>query len=516
MKIKNKQSLLAALRKDYEYTGKDELADVLAFLKELDVQHDAEAVKRVFAKTATLDLGVQDVDPEPEPEPKDEGTDLGGDETVRALHKELSTAKALIAKQADAATRAKHAASKVEGPAIRSANNIFAKEYNRKAATGKVAFGDADEMTQFNAAFRVYTFNQLSAQNPHLFAEYKAKGFYRDDLDIIEKDASDTLLTAGGALLANTLKSEILWATEEWGVSRYIARNEIMVGNNTSFPRRTANPTMAALSSGAAQSTDLAYDLVTLMPKVCAALILTPMVLFEQSATNLGDTISEALMEAYWNLVDDCFFNGDGTSTYIDQVGLKIGLTGGGTQNTASTQQGSYWTASSNTVSSWTTADFLAPMSLVKNLNTSRAVWIMSRQVYIQGALRLATAATTGMNPGFILNRDNTFMVPSQQRGEAPNGPRAYLLGEPVYFSQRMSTKTSSDAGVIKAFYGDFTTGTLIGHRTALEIASSSEYAFNKRALATRGFGEFGINICGDGRASATECGPICALSAST
>jgi len=120
------------------------------------------------------------------------------------------------------------------------------------------------------------------------------------------------------------------------------------------------------------------------------------------------------------------------------------------------------------------------------------------------------------MNPDFLINSGNTYMVPSQQRGEAPAGPRAYLLGEPVYFSQKMSTVTSSDAGVIKAYYGDFITGSIIGHRTQLEIASSTEYAFNKRALATRGFGEFGVNICGDGRATSTQCGPICALSAST
>ncbi len=216
-------------------------------------------------------------------------------------------------------------------------------------------------------------------------------------------------------------------------------------------------------------------------------------------------------MEAYWNTVDDCYFNGTGTLAYFGQAGLAIGLTG----TPATTTSGSYITASASAVTSWTQADFISAMSAVKNVNTSRCKWVMSRQVYVAGPLRLATALTGKAAEG-ILTPQNTYMVPAQQRGEAPNGPKAYLYGEPVYFSQRMSVLTGADVNVVKAYYGDFETGSIIGHRTSIEIAQSMDYAFNKRALATRAFAEWAINICGDGRASSTTCGPIAALQTSS
>ena len=363
-------------------------------------------------------------------------------------------------------------------------------------------------MIEFNAAYRLRLYQLSATAHPSIFKNYKDSGQKAEDEAILgQKDASDSLFTSGGALLANTLKSEVLWATEEWGVSRWIARHEIMVGNNTSFPRKTSLPTFRPLSSGAAQSSDIGYDQVTLIPKQGAVLITTPMVLFEQSSVGLGDVISESIMEAYWNTIDDIYFNGTGTSDYFDQAGLAIGLTG----TPLSTTSGSYITASNSAVTSWTQSDYLSAMYAVRNLNTSRAKWVMSRQHFIGGPLRLATALS-GNKVDNLLTPQNTFMVPSMQRGNSPSSPRAFLYGEPVHLCQRMNTTVASEANKIKAYYGDFVTGSIIGHRTQIEIASSTEYAFNKRALTTRGFAEWAINICGDGRSSASQCGPIAAL----
>lgn len=507
MKIKTKQALLALLRKEYAYEGKEDIADVLAFCKAENIAIDEAKVKTLYSKAASISLDDNEVEEVPAAEPsatkalKDAGDALS--ETARI-------------KRAESAEKVKAAvgASRVEAPAIRSHSSHLAKTYNIKAAAGMAGFNDADEMTAFNAAVRLRTYELFGTQYPSHFKGYLSGGFKNEDESVLmTKTASDTIGTAGGFLLANTLKSEVLWATEEWGVSRYIARNEIMVGNNTSFTRKTSIPSFLPLSSGAAQTGDIAYDLITLIPKVGAVLILTPLVLFEQSAVALGDTIAESIMEAYWNTVDECYFNGNGTSTvssgisYFDQIGLAKGLTG----TAGSTTSGSYFTASTNTMASWTGADYINAMARPNNFNTGRACWVMSRQAYMAGPLRIATQATTGMMPDTVLSPANTYMIPVQQRGAAPAGPKATLYGVPVFFSQRMSTATTT-ANTILGYYGDFITGSIIGHRTQLEIAQSTEYAFDKRALATRGFAEFAVNICGDGRASATQCGPITAI----
>lgn len=505
MAIKSKRALLTQLRSDdFGYTGKDDLNEVLAWLEtEKDrITIDKDAVKALWAKPAPT-LTIADDEPEVETVKAksatavadEDETDDDGEEEVKPSRIDKSKRKELTVK----------ARETFKAPAARSTDTVFAKSYNHKASRMLTAFSDADEMAQFNASFRLRAYDLYAKEYPQVFANYKSQGWYAEDKAIIEKDASDTILTAGGALLANTLKTEVLWATEEWGISRFLTRNEIMVGNNTSFVRKTANPTWRALSSGAAQSTDISYDLVTLIPKVIAAIILTPLVLFEQSATALGDTISESLMESYWNTVDDCFFLGDGTATYFDQVGLAKGLTGvSGASNT-----GSYI---SGTGTSWATvvqSDFTKVMGSIKNANIGRACWVMSRQCYINTALRLATQATTGMVPDTLLSTANTYMIPRQQRGPGTGSPHATLLGEPVFFCQRLPVATATDT--VMGYYGDFITGSIVGHRTQLEVASSTEYAFNKRALATRGWSEFAINICGDGRASSTECGPIAA-----
>lgn len=514
MKIKTKQALLALLRNEYAYTGKEDIADVLAFCKSENIQIDEAKVKVLYTKSASIALADEEVEEVPaakvkaakvEEDDADEALEDAGDKLVKMARDK----RALAAEKIKAAVGNSHA------PAIRSEGSRFAKMYNIKSAAGMTGFGDADEMAAFNAAVRLRTYELYHVSHPNAFAGYISKGYKEDDESILlTKTASDTIGTAGGFLLANTLKSEVLWATEEWGVARYIARQEIMVGNNTSFSRKTAIPGFKPLSSGAAQTGDISYDLITLIPKVGAVLILTPMVLFEQSAVALGDTIAESIMEAYWNTVDECYFNGDGTSTvtngisYFDQIGLAKGLTG----TAGSTTSGSYFTASTNTMASWVGSDYINAMGRIKNANWGRCCWVMSREAYMAGPLRLATQATTGMMPDTVLSPANTYMVPrNMERGPAAPGPKAYLYGVPVFFSQRMSTATTT-ANTILGYFGDFITGSIIGHRTQLEIAQSTEYAFDKRALATRGFAEFAVNICGDGRASATQCGPITAI----
>lgn len=520
MRIRTKQRLLATLREDFAYSGNGTLEDVLKYLKDEAIKIDEEAVKALFNKSAALEFDAAE----------DETEDVEEVTPVAAKTKTKAKAKTAVADEedegegediidirarreervkSDQGNRDKHARS---NKTFTSNDSYAAKAYNAKAASMQAAFGDADQMTAFNAAMRIRCYELFQKDYPSVFKEYTAKGFLEEDEAIlINKTASDTIGTLGGFLLANTLKSETLWATEEWGVARYIARNEVMVGNNTSFSRKTAIPAFKPLSSGAAQTGDQTFDLITLIPKAGALLILTPMVLFEQSAVNLGDTIAETFMEAYWNSVDDCLFIGDGSATYFNQIGLSKGLTG----TAGSTTSGSYFTASANTMASWTSADYVNAMGRINNANWGRCIWVMSRQSYIAGPLRLATQATTGMTLDVLLGKENTFLLPSQQRGPAPAGPQAMLLGRPVFFSQRMSTATTT-ANTILAYFGDFVTGTIVGHRTQLEIASSEHYAFDKRALATRGFAEFAVNICGDGRATSTQCGPITAVQTST
>jgi HK97 family phage major capsid protein len=510
MKITTKQALVASLRKDFAYEGKSELAEVLAYCELEKIKIDKDAVTALFGKSAELTI-TKDEEEVEIVKSMEVVADDEPDADIAAKASKTKAARIESANKVKSQYAADSAKTITKGAGSADANIV--KQYTIKAATGKTAFQDGDSMMEFNAAFRQRAYELYGSQYPSLFAGYKEKGFAADDASIITKTASDTVLTTGGALLGNYLKSEILWATEEWGMSRFLARNEVMIGNNTSFTRRTANPTWRALSSGAAQSTDLTYDLVTLIPKPIAALILTPMVLFEQSAAAVGDGIASALMESYFNTVDDCYFLGDGTSTYYDQVGLATGLTGTpGSGISSGSSSGSYQAAAATTWATITQGDFIRVMGAIRNANTGRCAWVMSRQAFINTALRIASTAGTygtagGVRPSdVLLTPQNTYLAPQMPQG-ASGQPHASLMGYPVFFCQRLPVATATDT--VFAYFGDFQTGSIIGHRTQLEIASSTEYAFDKRALATRGFAEFAVNICGDGRSTSSQCGPI-------
>jgi HK97 family phage major capsid protein len=480
MKIKTKSQLLSFLKEKCAYNGAGTEEDVLAFCESEKIAVDAEDIKSLFAKTVTIEI--EAYEPDVEVAKSAPVSAPGADEEDVAVAKSVTVnteKKARLAKANFAAVSGK-----------RSEFVAARKAYNAKAAKSEARFGDADAMEQFNAAFRL----ECSELYPGL-RKYAQKSA---DLDIVGKDGSDTVLTLGGALLADSYKPEVIYRTEEWGVSRYLANNQEMVGNNTSFPAKTAGLSFQPLSSGAVQSTDMSWNLVTLVPKAGGSITLTPMSLFEQSAVNVGDEIANSILQAYWENLDDCYFLGDASAAKFNITGIKNAI-----------PSGAALTSTSTTIGAAVAGDYLNCIGRVENVNSGRLTWVMSRQMFVQGPLRIAMA-TSGTSVGDVLTRGNTYLNPQTQNSFGGQ-PHAYLFGYPVYFCQRLPTVGTT--GVTHAYFGDFMGGSMIGHRRSLEIVNDNSYAFNKRAVATRGYAEFAVNIHGDMKATASTYGPIVSLS---
>jgi HK97 family phage major capsid protein len=364
-------------------------------------------------------------------------------------------------------TRAPHAAiDNTKEPHMFTIGNSQRKAYERKVASGKAAFDCADQAEMFGAWAR------LSLLKGNDYAAKKA------DTEIIGKAAVEFNQQLGGALVPIEFIPNLVWLTEQYGIARKVANVVPMSRDVTQVPRKTAIQAMSPISeTGTITAGDNSYGQVTLVAKKYGALFQVSRELLIDSAVNIADDIARSIAESQAIAEDDAYFNGDGTATYANQLGLANSLPAGNLGT------GTAW-------GSMTLKSFTDVMGTLQYVDPARLAFICSRQFYYQVMLQLDKQATQ--------YKDLTAGMP---------GAAVTFLGYPVFFSQRMAVATGSSAKA--CYFGDFTGGTMLGDRKQLEVMTSDIYYFNTDSLAVRGISRFCVNIHLDGRGGN---GPIAAL----
>jgi HK97 family phage major capsid protein len=344
--------------------------------------------------------------------------------------------------------------------------NASRKSYERKVAAGKAAFDCADQAEMFGAWAR------LSLMKG---ADYGAK---KADTEIIGKAAVEFNQQLGGALVPIEFIPNLVWLTEKYGVARKVANVVPMSRDVTQVPRKTAINAMSPVSeTGTITAGDNNYGQVTLVAKKYGALFQVSRELLIDSAVNIADDIARSIAEAQAIAEDDAYFNGNGSATYANQVGLANALPAGNL----------------GTATGWSSiqlSNFTDVMGTLQYVDPSRLCFICSRQFFFQVMLKLEKATSQ-----------------FKMLAEGLPGADVSFLGYPVYFSQRMATATGSSAK--SCYFGDFTGGSMLGYRKQLEVMTSDIYYFNTDSLAIRGISRFCVNIHLDGRGGN---GPIGAL----
>lgn len=168
---------------------------------------------------------------------------------------------------------------------------------------------------------------------------------------------------------------------------------------------------------------------------------------------------------------DNEFINGDGTSAYLGEVGLKAALGSAGV-STAATGH--------DTWPELDVDDFAACMAkLPSDYANGSEAWVCSPQFYAVGML----GAVGGVYQG------------TDQDG------RPMFLNKPVYLTPKMPT--SSAASTVCCFYGAFAEAAVIGDR-GIAYATSDKMpgAFEYNLTAYRAVSRYDINVHGGGNAS--------------
>lgn len=487
----NRKQLMDGLKKS-GYTGKTDLNDIEAWLKEQNIVlegDDGKAVdiKAAFNATKKVTLSF--------------AADAGEEVEFAGCGEKSETAEVVIEdkpmeKSAESMLRKSRAANadavnhKAAKPVVdgKRAMDRKAYEFKIKSTAGlhaadktKAVFESADQ-AEYAGAYLRLTFANLKG------ISYSQRA---NDLAIVGKASSETNNTSAGVLVAPEFMPNVLWLTEQYGVARKIANvQRFSRTDEWRRPRKTALLTMQYIGEGTQiTASDNTYDLITLVPKKYGGLMVVSNELMDDSAVSIADQFAQSVAEGQALAEDQAFFNGDASATYGNQTGLAAGLPSG-----AYLAAGATWAANTLTSAS------LAPGSVENIFPNGKPCWVMSRQAFYQVFVRLMNAS--GGNK-------NSDLSATKLANPGASGENATINGEPVFFSQVLPITTPA-TGVPWAYYGDFSNATMLGVHTDLRIVSDTSLKFDYDQMAFRAISRFAVNIHGDGRGSTV--GPIAAL----
>lgn len=309
--------------------------------------------------------------------------------------------------------------------------------------------------------------------------------------------------TSGGYLVPTEFDNALIDLRETYGIARQCCGMKPMTRDTLQIPRRTGGLTAYFVGeTGAGTASTKAWDNVVLVAKKLIALSLYTSELAEDAIINIGDDLAGEIAYAFANKEDDCWVNGDGTSTYGGIVGMIKSF-----QNLSATRANiaGYVVSTGNLWSELVLGDFNKVIGrLPQFADSPNAKWIAHKTFYEEVMQKLAVAAG-----GVTLT-------------EAIGGNRSQrmFLGYPVVFSQVMPKVEANDH--VPVFFGDCAKACAFGDRRQTTLATSesatvgSVNSFASDQLAIRGTERFDINVHDVGNAHATAAsrvpGPIVCL----
>jgi HK97 family phage major capsid protein len=309
-----------------------------------------------------------------------------------------------------------------------------------------------------------------------------------DQNGIQTKALSEGTNYLGGYLVPPEFSTDIIDLRETYGVARQVARVVPMSSDTLTIPRRVGGLTAYFVGEASTiTNSDKTWDQINLVAKKLAALTLWSSELNEDAMISIGDDLAGEIAYAFSQKEDECYFNGDGTSTYggITGVRSKLRNVDGTIANIKGLQ-----VATGNAYSEIVLSDFHGVMGRLPLYARNGAVWIMSATFFDTVPHKLQVAAG-----------GNTVI-------DIANGGVQRFLGYPVVLSQVMPTNEANSQ--ICALLGNFRLGSTFGDRRLLSLALSSEYKFAEDQLAIRGTERFDINVHDVG--NTTAAGPIVGL----
>ncbi len=320
-----------------------------------------------------------------------------------------------------------------------------------------------------------------------IFGDQKAASWCTErGMDV--RAASEGVYSKGGALVPDQFSNFIIDLREQYGLARQLLRVVPMGSDTLTMPRRTGGVTAYFVGEGTAfTESDKGWDGVTLTAKKLGALSKMSTELAEDAVIDVAADLANEMAYAFAQKEDDCWLNGDGTSTYGGIWGLRSKIIDG------THTQGAIDAASGHDTFAEIDADDLGLLrGRLPVFAAPRARWLVSQfgKAQVFDALAVASGGNTIMTVG--------------------ERPRPTYLGDPIEVSQVMPAAATAYNGAVMILYGDFAMASTMGDRRGFTVQVLRElYAANGQ-IGVLGFERF--DIVNHDMGSTTVSGPVVAL----
>ena len=279
---------------------------------------------------------------------------------------------------------------------------------------------------------------------------------------------TEGLATAGGYTVPDPLSAAIIEVLNETSAAMQLCDVIPMTSDTLSVPRVDSGQTVYYPGeSSAITLSDLAFGQVVLTAVKRATLTQVSNELIADSVIAMADRVARRAAYELAYQMDNEFINGDATATYGGETGLIPVMT---------TSTGGTTTAAGAAWANVTLANFSTLCGLLpdKYWVDSELKWLMRRDFYATAPQALMYAA----------GGNTTDHI---QKGTGPT-----LFGYPIVFSARMPANTTA---LYCCFFGNFKEAAMLGQRNDVQVASSTDYAFNLDVTTIRTVHRYDINI---------------------
>lgn len=320
-----------------------------------------------------------------------------------------------------------------------------------------------------------------------IFQDERAASWCTDNgMDI--RGQSEGVFSKGGVLVPGEFSNFIIDLREEYGLARQLLRVVPMGQDTLTIGRRVSGVTAYFVGeNGSFTESEKGWDSVTLTAKKLTALCKLSTELAEDAVIDVAADLASEQAYAFGVKEDDCWLNGDGTSTYGGIWGIRSKIVDGThTQGAIDAQSGHDTFAEID-------ADDLGLLRGRLPVYAERnARWLVSKfgKAQVFDALAVASGGNTIMSVG--------------------ERPRPTYLGDQIEVSQAMPAVATALNGSAMILYGDFAMGSTMGDRRGFTLQVLRELYAGNGQIGILGTERF--DIVNHDLGSNTVAGPVVAL----
>lgn len=369
-------------------------------------------------------------------------------EEIRSLLGEVDTVKTAIKHEEEIVAKLDEVRSTVEpaAPAIveKEVAPVAVVEETRAAEEEKKPV-EIRHSLPHHSELRAFNQDASSVEKAYRFGKWVAATVYGHedskrwckDNGVESRALTSSADTSG--IVPTEFAATLIRLLDRYGVYPKIANVKMMASDVMNIPKQSTNVTANFFDEAATITPgDPTLAPLTLTAKKVACATRLSAEFNQDTLVSIGDWLIDDMAVAIAKRVDECGFIADGSATYGGMTGAVQALHANSTVVAAT---------GNTSVESLDIDDWLATVGKCPSYARPGAVWVMSPVVFAASVQKL------------MYNAGGSNML------DVANGAVARFLGYEVFLSDVMDGTLGADVSVVKALFGDFKKGALLGRR---------------------------------------------------